>query len=75
MAKVKNNEQVIKDFLKNADGISIAVARAVLVENADKILADPDAIRKHYENSMLSGDVLIRSAEQVKKYLGFEGDK
>jgi hypothetical protein len=71
MAKFKTNEDRFKDFIKNGDSVLIAIARATMVHNAENIIKNQDAIREEQKDSMFSPDLIIKSAEEVVKYLGF----
>lgn len=73
MAKVKDNIAIFKDFLKSADPVSIAYARATLVSNAENILKNKEEVIEQGKKSIVSGELTVHYAEEVVKHLGFEG--
>lgn len=72
MAKIKDNNTIFKDFLKSGDSISIAYARATLVSNAETILKNREQVIKDGKNSIVSGELTVRYAEDIIAHLGFE---
>jgi hypothetical protein len=75
--KNQTNEQKLKRWLKSVDSIEIAIVTAKLLDLADLLKTDEQKaeFRKENKNSFVHPDLVIRTWENIAKYLDDEESK
>jgi hypothetical protein len=75
MKKYKTNEQKIKDWLKNADSISVAIVTAKLIDLTETLKTPEqkqaliNEMTKNNSISLIAPELIIHTYTELAKYL------
>ena len=69
---MKTNRKLLTDYIKNVDDLQLSIIRAILVADAEKIVANKEDVKEEYKNSIVSPDYVIYHAENLISELGYK---
>jgi len=71
MKKQKTNKQVLLDFIKNADDVTLAILRERILTATD--IQDEEGLRDSMKGSFIAPDLFINECKKIFKAVDFEG--